>query len=540
MSIQEFMKEGTTYLTGVQEAILKNIEAATKLSTITRTSLGPAGMNKMIVNSLEKLFVTSDAATIIRELDVVHPAAKLLVFAAQMQDGEVGDGTNFTVTFAGELLNKAADLLRNGLHPSEIIRGYNDAYAFTIDTLCSRAIPSQQLKNLHDVAEVTAALRPTIASKLSGYEDLFAPIVAQACISVCPENPSGFNVDNVRIAKIPGMGVDDTTVLNGLALPKGPEGVVMHVDGARIAIFANGVDAQKTETKGTVLIRNADELLNYSSGEDKFMADLVQSIVDTGVNVVVSGASISSLAQHYFEKHGVLLVKATSKFDLRRLARAVNATPILKFERPTPEQLGRCKTVRAKEVGSTIITVFEHAAGDATGVSTIVVRAATQNMLNDVERALEDAINIYKVFTKDGRMVPGAGATEMELALLVGAQGNTLPGMDQYAFKKFAEALEVVPRTLAETSGLDTTETIRKLYALHKEGSSGVTKGIDTEEAKIGDAVEMDVWDALATKLNALRLATDAANTVLSVDQLIMAREAGGIRPHKMSARDAD
>lgn len=535
MQVTDMLKPGTQYLSGLHEAVLRNTDAAKKLAHITRTSLGPNGMNKMVINHLEKLFVTNDAATIMKELDVVHPAAKMLVMAAQQQEQEIGDGTNLVVVLAGEFLHQAEDLLQVGLHPSEIISGYEKAGKKALEILNELVV--YKVEDVRDVKQVANVLKTAVGSHLYGFQDILAPRIAEACVQVCPKNPSNFNVDNVRVAKIVGGGVADSEVVKGFVLTRGAEGTVKHITNAKIAVFASGIDLGKPETKGVLKITNADQLLNFSKGEEKQMEDIIKGIADAGVNVVVSGSNIADMAIHFLERYKLMAIKTPSKFQLRRICKAVRATPIVKIGAPTQEELGHCDVVTVEEIGSTQVTIFRQSKEDS-AVSTIVVRGSTDNIMDDVERAVDDGVNVYKSLCKDARFVPGAAATEIELARRLQIFADSTPGLEQYAIRKYAEAFEVIARTLAENSGFNGTELISNLYAAHTKGTTSA--GIDIETGEIVDATLLGTLDLLLTKQSAIRLATATAATVLRVDQIIVSKPAGGPKPPKQGPMDAD
>jgi T-complex protein 1 subunit theta len=532
----DLLKEGSKHLSGVNEAVLQNIEAIKEFAQIVRTSFGPNGLNKMVVNHLSKLFVTNDAATIIKELDVFHPAAKLAVLATQMQEQEVGDGTNFVLVFCGELLTNAEELIKRGLHPSEIISGYNRASQKATEIIEDMAtIKVEDIKNVDQIAKF---LKSAIASKQYGYEEFLAPIIAKACIDVSPKNVQHFNVDNVRVAKILGGGVLDTQVLKGHILVRDTEGTIKHVKNAKIAVFSAGIDIPKTETKDTVLIKSAEELMNYNKSEEKSMEDLIRKIAEVGTTVVVSGGAIGELAMHFIERYKMMAVKTPSKFELRRICKAVGATPLVRLGAPTAEELGFCDSVSVEEIGSTKVTLFRQISGEKSGISTIVVRASTQNTLDDIERAIDDGVNVYKGLVKDPRFLPGAGATEIELSHQLQLFADSTPGLIQYSIKKYGQSFEVIPRSLSENSGLKAIDIIASLYASHSKGQ--ISDGINIEDGTIQSAVSLGVFDLLATKLSAIRLATSAAITVLQVDQIIMSKPAGGPKPPKQGPMDAD
>ncbi|RUP45988.1 T-complex protein 1 theta subunit [Jimgerdemannia flammicorona] len=625
-TLPQLFKEGYKFSQGVDEAVLRNIEAVHELAEIVRTSLGPNGRNKMVINHLEKLFVTNDAATIIRELEVVHPAAKLLVMASQQQEAEVGDATNFVVVFAGELLQNAEYLLRMGLHPSEIVQGYELAREKTLEilegvytipsmnlsydifraafpililprpipylfmmALLSTELAVDKITDLKSRDQLLKPVRTAIAAKQFGHEELLSNLVIEAVLSIMPKNPKDFNVDNVRVVKIMGSSVHESRVVRGMVFGREPEvacvaaiypkhqnicpkfniidypiGVIHRAEKAKVGIFTCPLDIAQTETKGTVLIHNAAEMLNFTKGEESHMEKIFKELADSGVKVVVTGGGVGELALHYLNRFDILVVKVLSKFDLRRLCRVTGATALARLGAPTPEEMGFCDVIETIEIGGDRVTVFRQE-DEKSRTVTIVLRGATSNHLDDIERAVDDGVNVVKAVTKDGRLVPGAGATEMELNKRLLAVGERTPGLNQHSIKKFAEALEVIPRTLAENAGLDATEVLSKLYAAHyKEEDGGMAVGVDVEVRFFKgfvmstsvvsrfamtnllssfnlknetdgtqDAVKAGIYDVLTAKYWGIKYATDAALTILRVDQIIMSKPAGGPKPPK-------
>ncbi|KAL4950760.1 TCP-1/cpn60 chaperonin family-domain-containing protein [Aspergillus filifer] len=550
-------------------AVIRNIEACQAISQTVQTSLGPYGRNKIVINHLQKMILTSDAATILRELDVVHPAAKLLVMASQQQDAEMGDGTNLVIVLAGELLKKAEELLRLGLKTSDITLGYEKAQNFALKVL--EDLEVDRLQDLRSQDELARALRTVVASKQSGTEHTLAALVAEAVLAVLPKNPVNFNVDNVRVVKIMGGSLEQSRVIKGMVFGREPEGSIKKATKAKVGVFSCPIDISQTETKGTVLLKNAQEMLDFTKGEEERLEAAIKELYDSGLRVVVAGAQVGDLALHYLNRFNILVVKILSKFELRRLCRVVGATPLARLGAPMPDEMGSVDVVETTEIGGDRVTVFRQE--DATAVtrtSTIVLRGATQNHLDDVERAIDDGVNAVKAITKDPRLVPGAGATEIQLVERISAFADRTPGLPQHAIRKYAEAFEVIPRTLAESAGLDATEVLSRLYTAHQraggkksesapaaaddeESSSDEddeeeeeeetespdkeaywTTGIDlegTSSAGTLDAVDEGILDLLASKSWAIRLASESARTVLSVDQIIVARQAGGPKP---------
>lgn len=537
-------------------AVIRNIEACRAIAQTVQTSLGPYGRNKIVINHLQKMILTSDAAAILRELDVVHPAAKLIVMASQQQEAEMGDATNMVIVLAGEMLKKAEELIRMGLKTSDIVQGYERAQREALRVLDQLVV--DEVKDLRSHAELAKAIRTVVASKQSGSEDFLADMVAEAVLAVLPKQPSNFNVDNIRVVKIMGGSLEHSKVVKGMVFGREPDGSVKKAKQARVGVYSCPIDISQTETKGTVLLHNAKEMLDFTKGEENQLETIIKELHDSGLRVVVAGATVGELALHYLNRYGILVVKVLSKFELRRLCRVVGATPLARLGAPMPDEMGKVDIVETLEIGGDRVTVFRQES-DATRTATLVIRGATQNHLDDIERAIDDGVNVFKAITRDAKLVPGAGATEMQLIERISAFGEKTPELSQYAIKKYAESFEVIPRTLAESAGLDATEVLATLYAAHHKSSAksassssssnsssnssesseeeeedGWTMGVDIEnEDGTGtlDAKDEGILDLLVSKQWAIRLATEAARTVLSVDQIIVARQAGGPKP---------
>ncbi|KAL7528152.1 hypothetical protein ACHAXR_002291 [Thalassiosira sp. AJA248-18] len=528
------LKSGHRSMDGLEGATLRNVEACRSISTITRTSLGPNGMNKLVVNHLGKIIVTSDCATIVKTLEVEHPAAKMLQLAAEAQDFECGDGTNLVVSFAGELLSQTEDLFRMGLHPSDVVAGFSKAGDKLLeDFLPPMAELVPPMTDGRSKDELVRVVKPVVAAKHLGSEDILAPLVAEACLGTVSSSsgPASFSVDSVRVAKILGGDISQSHVVHGFVALRGLETTLTSAKDAKVVVFGCGMEASATEAKGTVLMKNADDLKNYNKSEEKKMEEIVKGIADSGVKVCVAGGTVSEMALHFIERYGMLCLKIGSKWELRRLCVATGATALVRLGAPTPDEMGHCDHVHQKEVGGRPVTIFSQSEGSKNGkLSTIVLRASTSSVLADLERAIDDGVHAAKTACKNGKLVPGAGATEMELSLKVGAFADTCPGLDQYAIRAFGKALEVVPRTLAENAGLDQAVVIAALGAAHASGkiSAGVdigAMGIDGATAVSDDTGVLDLY---TTKASALKLAIDSALTVLRVDQIIMSKQAGG------------
>ncbi|KAI6697059.1 hypothetical protein NL676_017178 [Syzygium grande] len=502
--IQAMLEEGHGRLSVLDEAVIKNIDACKRLSAVTRSSLGPNRMNKIVINNLDKLLVTNDASTIVNELEVQHPAAKILVSAAKAQQEEIGDGANLTISFAGELLQNAEELIRMGLHPGDIISGYSKAINKTLETLDELVEAGSETMDVQNKKQVVSRMRAAIASKQSGKVDRLCSLVADACYHVSPESPATFNADNVQVAKVlGGGGLRDSTVLRGMVFKGDAVGSIKRIENAKHE--------------------------NYAKSEEAKLEELIKSVADSGAKVIVSGAAVGEMALHFCERYQLMVLKINSDFELQRFCRMTNSVAILKLSQPGPDDLGYVDLVAVVEICGVRLTVVQNEEG-GNSVSTVILLASTDSILDDLERAVDYGLNTYKAMCKDSRIVPGAAATEIELARRVKEFSFKETGLDRYAIAKFAESFEMIPTTLAENAGLNAMEIISSLYAEHANGNAKV--GIDLEEGVCKDASVMNVF--------ALKYAADAACTVLRVDQITTAKPAGGPRREQPAGMDED
>nr|CDS25993.1 T complex protein 1 subunit theta [Hymenolepis microstoma] len=531
------LKDGTRHYEGLEEAVSRNIEACVAIAKTTRSTYGPSGQNKIVINHIGKQFVTNDAATILRELEVQHPAAKMLILATQQQEQEAGDGTNLVFQLAGALLDNARDLLRMGLSVSQIVEGYEMASKKALNYLDDVVV--KEISDLKSIKDVAPVIKTSLMSKQLDISEFLSELISNACISAMPET-GNFNVDNIRVLKVLGSGVTSSTLVHGMVFPRDVEGDVKEVSQSKIVVYSCPLEALQTETKGTVLLHTAEELMEFSKGEENQMEKIINSIADLGVKIVVCGGKVSELAQHYANQRGIMLVRLNSKFDVRRLCQVTGATVLPTLSVPSTEELGYIERARTDEIADTSVVIFEQAASKKPMV-TLVVRGSTDSIMDDIERAIDDGVNTYKALTRCKKVVAGAGACEVEIARNLLSFADTIPGLEQYAVREFAHAFEVIPKALAENAGEKSTEVIAQLYANHQAGQiySGF---VSTEklDADIRDAKEANVLDLHAAKHWAIRFATNAACVVLRVDQIIMSRPAGGPKPRDPRAPDED
>ena len=299
-------------------------------------------MNKLVVNHLEKIIVTSDCASIMKELEVQHPAAKILVLASEMQETEHGDNTNFVISFGGELLNLAEGLLRQGLHTAEIVEGYQRAYKRALEILPELVINT--VENVRDHQKMVTVLKPIISTKQFGYEDFLADLVVNACLTTVSPTAKkvGINMDSVRIAKLMGGSLSQSSVIKGSVILREAEGIIKRAENAKVVVFGCGFEATSSEAKGTVLIKNAEELMSYNKSEERKMEEIVESIANTGVKVVICNGSVSEMGMHFLDKFNLMVIKITSKFELRRICGSLGATAVMRLGPCTPEEMGEC------------------------------------------------------------------------------------------------------------------------------------------------------------------------------------------------------
>ena len=556
---RHFSQDDDNSNTGV---VLRNIEACLQLARMLSSSVGPQGRCKLVINHLQKIIVTSDCAAILKEVDVVHPAAQLLKQAVEKQEEEYGDNTAFVLAFAGELLYQTAKLINKMTwQPApEILAGYHRALQ-TIETQYVPTLVAGTITNINDETQLLKLLKPVLASKQYGAQEVLAPLVAQACLQIMDDNSKSINVDSIRTVKIMGSSVHQSKLIDGYCALSGVESVVQSKvgDEVKVCVFACGFEASSTEAKGTVLMKNADDLLNYNKTEEMKMSDIVASIKAAGVDVIVVNGNVSDMALHFIDQHEMMCLRIGSKWELRRICQAVHASALVRLGPPTPDEMGYCNSVKVEEIGSRTVTIFQHSAESkkSSKLVSIVLRASTMSVLNDLERAVDDGVQAISQASQksneySGQYVYGGGAFEMSLSTKLQNYANSIPGLEQYAITAFGRALEVIPRTLAENAGWDSTRILADMQAAHASTPSGTTcdVGVDidgllnqaalapstsvlnttTNNKNVGTASMNDkqVYDLLSTKMSALRLAVDAVITILKIDQIIMSKQSGG------------
>jgi len=536
MGVQSLLKDGGKSFSGVDEALLKNIEACKDLAKIIRSSFGPNGSNKLVINHLGRQFITADTATMLKELDMQHPCGRMLVASCAQQEFEVGDGTNLTVMFAGSLLQEAEALLKEGLHAADVIKGYELCLEKTLELIGGYGC--WELTDVKDFDQVKKAVMTAVSAKQMDLAPVLTDLIAKAIVQVTRslaesqndgkkgiEETKKFELDNVRTSKIPGGSLSKSFVVDGMVVPRNTMGIVKEATKCKVAVYGGGIDHQQTEAKGTVLIKNAAELMNFSKGEESAMEEFIKGLADMGVGVIISGGSVNDIAQHFLDKYKILTVKIGSKFELKRMCSSLKAVNVLRAGLPMEEELGYADSVKVEEIASNKITVFR---SEESKIATIVLRGATLSTLEEWDRAINDAVNVIRAAIKEPTFCAGGSATEMRLAHDINTFGATVPGLDQYAVLKFAEALEMVPKILADNAGYSRVDTLTALYKAQADGkhTTGLDLSPDTEEI-LQDSAKVGVLDHLSTKEWAIRHALESVLTILRVDHIIMAKQAG-------------
>ena len=382
-----------------------------------------------------------------------------------------------------------------------------------------------------DEEGLKAVLRPVLGSKQYGTEIVLSKLVTEACQIVASEDQA-FAPENIRTVKILGGAPSQSVCIRGFVAQRGVETAVTSANNAKIAVFASGIEASSTEAKGTVLMKTAEDLKNYNRTEEAKMEEIIQGIAESGVKCVVGGGNISDMAMHFIEKYEMIALRVSSKWELRRLCQATGATALVRLGAPTPDEMGLAD-VSQRSVGAKTVTVFEQSHNESK-IATLVLRASTNSVLNDLERAVEDGVHAVQAACKDGRLVYGGGATEMNCAVKLDAFADQHPGLEQYAIRAFAKSLECVSRTLAENAGWDALQVVADLRAAHSTGKDDIGVNIVSAEPVVTSMKDSDIYDLLVVKQSALRLAIEAAVTVLKVDQIIMSKQSGGPKMPQM------
>ena len=513
------LKEGTERSRG-PDARNANIQAARIVSEAVKTSLGPKGMDKMLVDSFGDVTITNDGATMLKEMDIQHPAAKMMVEVSKTQDDEVGDGTTSVVILTGELLGKAVELMDKKIHPTVIIDGYRDALEKAIkiyDEISIKVDPK-------DKEMLMKISNTSMASKLvSGYSDYLSDLAVDSVLQVAEENGDDYSVDldMIKLEKKPGGSLTDTVLIKGLVIDK----EVVHSDmpkmykDAKIGLLNAALEIEKTEFDAKIHIESPTEMQAYLDQEENMLRSMVKKVKDAGINVLFCQKGIDDMVQHFMAREGIMAVRRLKKSDIEALAKATGGKVVSKVDAISADDIGYAGNVEEKKIGDEKM-IFIEECKNPKAVS-ILIRGGTERIVDEAERSLHDALSVIKDVVEDPRIVAGGGAPEIEAARRLRRYSEGLAGRERLAVSAFAEALEVIPITLIENAGMDPIDTISDMQARHENGE--LWAGLNGLEGKISDMTEINVYEPMQVKSQAIKSATEASTLLLKIDDVIAA-----------------
>ncbi|AFL96184.1 chaperonin subunit alpha [Thermococcus cleftensis] len=514
------LPEGTQRYVG-RDAQRLNILAARIIAETVRTTLGPKGMDKMLVDSLGDVVVTNDGATILDRIDLQHPAAKMMVEVAKTQDKEAGDGTTTAVVIAGELLRKAEELLDQNIHPSIIVKGYTMAAEKAQEILEEIAI---EVTPDDEGTLMKIAMTSITGKNAESHKELFARLAVEAVKQVAEKKDGKYvvDIDNIKIEKKAGESVEESELVRGVVIDKERVHPRMptKVENAKIALINEALEVKKTETDAKINITSPDQLMSFLEQEEKMLKEMVDQIAATGANVLFVQKGIDDLAQHYLAKYGIMAVRRVKKSDMEKLAKATGAKIVTNVKDLTPEDLGYAELVEERKIAGESM-IFVEGCKNPKAV-TILIRGGTEHVIDEVERALEDAIKVVKDVMEDGYVLPAGGAGEIELSIRLDEYAKAVGGKEALAIEAFAEALKIIPKTLAENAGLDTVEMLVRVISEHK--NRGKSIGIDVFEGEPADMLAKGIIEPLRVKKQAIKSASEAAIMILRIDDVIAAK----------------
>ena len=521
------LKDGASQTKG-RDAQKNNISAAKIIADIVRTSLGPRGMDKMLVDSLGDMTITNDGATILKEIDVQHPAAKMLVEIAKSTDNEVGDGTTSVVVLAGALLEQAESLLQQEVHPTVIVDGYRKS--------ANKA--KEYIKDIAD--EVTADDTPTLlkiartsmqTKMIRKDSDKLGDMVVKAVLSVAEKNDSDYTVDidDIKVEKKTGGSIAESSILQGIVLDKEVvhSGMPKKMSGAKIALINTALEVSKTETDAKINITNPQQMKSFLDEENKMLQNMVDKVVGSGASVVFCQKGIDDMSQHYLSKAGILAVRRVKESDLTKLAKATGGRIITNLDDLSEKDLGAADLVQERKIEEDR-WVFVEGCKHPKSV-TILLRASSQRVVDEAERSIHDAIMVVKDVMELPLIVAGGGAPETFAATKIRSWAKTLEGREQLAAEKFAEALESIPLSLSENAGMDPIDTLASLRSKQLSGEKWT--GIDVRKGKVVDIKSSDIVEPLSVKTQIISAAAEAACMILRIDDVIATAKSAGPPP---------
>ncbi len=511
------MKEGTERSKD-KEAQYNNIAAARAVADAVRSTLGPKGMDKMLVDSMGDVIITNDGVTILKEIDVQHPAAKMVVEVAKTQDTECGDGTTSAVVLAGELLKRSEDLIEQNIHPTVITNGFKLAAAKANEILNDIAI---DVENNDDIL-IKVSNTAMTGKSVGGQKEALSEIAVRAVRAVADEN--GVDVDNIKVEKKVGGTIAETELVSGIVLdkqrvhPRMPK----KVKDAKIALISSAMEIKKTEVDAQINISDPNAMSAFLQEEENTLREMVDKVKESGANVVFCQKGVDDLVQHYMAKQGIFCIRRLKESDMEKMARATGAKIVGNLHEMSADDLGCAETVEERNVGDEEMT-FVTGCQNPKAVS-IIIRGGTEHVLDEVERSMHDAVRVISISIEDGKVVAGGGAPEIELNLRLSDYASSVGGREQLAIEAFADAMETIPWTLGQNAGLDGIDVIIALKHAHENG--GTVFGIDLNTGKASDMVKLNVLEPLRVKTQAISSAAEVANMILRIDDVIASRRA--------------
>jgi thermosome len=497
-----------------------NIMAAKIVAETVRTTLGPKGMDKMLVDALGDVIVTNDGVTILEEMNIEHPAAKMIVEVAKTQEDEVGDGTTSAVVIAGELLKKAEELIELNIHPTIIAKGYRLAEAKSQEILKNMAVECSSTKKdvLKNIAMTAMTGKGAESSK-----DKLSDLVVDSILQVMEKdskNKNKINKSLIKLEKKVGNSTEDSELVKGIVIDKERVHSSMPkiVKNAKIALIDVALEIKDTETDAKISITSPDQMQSFIDMEEKMLKNMVDKIIRSGANVILCQKGIDEIAQHFLSKNNILAIRRVKKSDLENISKATGAKIISNLDDLNYDSLGRAGLVEEKTVGDEEMTYIEECPNPK--AVTILLRGSTEHVIDEVQRALEDAIGDVSSALIEEKIVAGAGSTEIELAKQLVSYSESLSGREQLAVKAFAESMEIIPRTLAENGGLDPIDVLTELKAAHDKGS--IWEGINVFNGKTIDSMKEGIIEPLKIKTQAISSATEVAVMILRIDDVIL------------------
>ena len=519
------LKEGTSRESG-RTAQNKNIAAARAIADAVRSTLGPKGMDKMLVDSMGDVVITNDGVTILKEIDVEHPAAKMVVEVAKTQDEECGDGTTSAVIIAGDLLKQAESLIDQGVHPTIISNGYRMASEKALEILkdISIKVTLKDKSILKDIA-MTAMTGKSVGTS----KEYLADIAVQAVTAVSEEKDGKFiaDIDNIKVEKKHGGSVSDTTIIEGIIIDKEPVHPSMprNLEKAKIALVNSALEVKKTEVDAKIQITDPTQLQAFLDEEERMMRGMADKIVNSGANMVISQKGIDDYVQYYLAKAGIMAIRRAKKSDMEKLAKATGARIVTTLDELTKGDLGYAGSVAATKISDDEMT-FVTGCKKAKSVS-ILIRGGTDHVVDEIERAVHDALSVVSITIEDGFAVAGGGAPETELALRLKEYAATIGGREQLAIEGFANSMEIIPRTLAENAGLDAIDSLVNLRSAHEGKKGNKYAGLNAFDGKVVDMLKHKVVEPLRVKTQGITSATEVATMILRIDDVIASKGGG-------------